>query len=69
MIDKACLMNQSCRSMLTSAMKQFNLSMRAYKRVIKVSRTIADIEASDIIKEEHLAQALQFRPEMSQASS
>jgi magnesium chelatase family protein len=69
MIDKICLMDDSCRSMLTSAMKQFNLSMRAYKRVIKVSRTIADMDSSDIIKDEHLAQALQFRPELSGASS
>ena len=63
-IEKICSLNGSCRSLLISAMKQFNLSMRAYKRVIKVSRTIADLDGSAGICEKHLAEALQFRPEI-----
>ena len=63
-IEKICSLSPSCRSLLISAMKQFNLSMRAYKRVIKVSRTIADIDGTENICEKHLAEALQFRPEI-----
>jgi magnesium chelatase family protein len=63
-IDRICSLSASCRSLLISAMKQFNLSMRAYKRVIKVSRTIADIDGTENISERHLAEALQFRPEI-----
>jgi len=63
-IDKICSLSPSCRSLLISAMKQFNLSMRAYKRVIKVSRTIADLDVMENISEKHLAEALQFRPEI-----
>jgi magnesium chelatase family protein len=63
-IEKICSLSGSCRSLLISAMKQFNLSMRAYKRVIKVARTIADLDGSGSICEKHLAEALQFRPEI-----
>jgi magnesium chelatase family protein len=63
-IEKICSLNGSCRSLLISAMKQFNLSMRAYKRVIKVARTIADLDGSAGICENHIAEALQFRPEI-----
>ncbi len=63
-IDIICSLSPSCRSLLISAMKQFNLSMRAYKRVIKVSRTIADLDGTENISEKHLAEALQFRPEI-----
>jgi magnesium chelatase family protein len=65
-IEKICSLSGSCRSLLISAMKQFNLSMRAYKRVIKVARTIADLDDSVGIREKHLAEALQFRPEIGQ---
>lgn len=66
-IEKVCIMDAPGRSLLTTAMKRFNLSMRAYKRVIKVARTIADIDNSHDVREEHLAQALQFRPEISES--
>lgn len=50
--------------MLVAAVKRYALSMRALTRVIKVARTIADLEESQDIREEHVAEALQYRPEM-----
>jgi magnesium chelatase family protein len=43
-------------------MKQLNLSARAFHRILKLSRTIADHEGADIIKAPHLAEAIQYRP-------
>lgn len=63
-LDKLCPLDASCKSMLISAMKRYNLSMRGYKRVIKVARTIADLENASRIKDHHIAEALQYRPEM-----
>ncbi|MCH2227495.1 MAG: YifB family Mg chelatase-like AAA ATPase [Candidatus Caenarcaniphilales bacterium] len=49
------------QDLLKSAIDKFDLSARAYGKIIKVSRTIANIEASEEIKLEHLAEALQYR--------
>jgi magnesium chelatase family protein len=42
-------------------MKQLHLTARTFHRILKVSRTIADLEGTDIIKTSHLAEALQYR--------
>ncbi len=43
-------------------MKQLYLSVRAFHRILKLARTIADLENTDIIKAHHLAEAIQYRP-------
>ncbi len=54
-------LNPTGMSLLKSAMEKLSLSARAYNRIVKVSRTIADLEASEEIKTEHLAEAIQYR--------
>jgi len=54
----------SAQALLKMAMKQMSLSARAFHRIIKLSRTIADLEGASIIQAHHLAEALQYRPRM-----
>lgn len=54
-------LDRSEKAFLGKAIDRFNLSMRAYHKVLKVSRTIADIEESEDIKEKHIGEALQYR--------
>ena len=48
--------------MIAAAMRQLHLSARAYHRVLKLARTIADLAGSETIAAPHLAEALQYRP-------
>ena len=56
-----CLINQVGQNLLKTAMDRLNLSARASDRILKVSRTIADLAGSDDIRPEHLAEATQYR--------
>ncbi|MBA3649822.1 MAG: YifB family Mg chelatase-like AAA ATPase [Chitinophagales bacterium] len=56
-----CIVPAAGENMIKTAMEKLGLSARAYDRILKVSRTIADLEASDEIKIEHLAEAIQYR--------
>lgn len=61
LVKKYCKLTPDCEEMLRNAIARFNLSGRAFDRLLKLSRTIADIEQSDEIKINHLAEALQYR--------
>ncbi len=60
-LKKYCKLNQNCISLLEIAIKKMGFSARAYSRIIKVSRTIADIDASEEIREQHILEAIQYR--------
>jgi len=49
---------------MSAAMTQLNLSARAYHRILKLARTIADLAGSEEIQSAHLAEALQYRPKI-----
>lgn len=61
MLKKICDIDGAGQSLLKNAMNKLNLSARAYDRILKVSRTIADLAGSDPIRTEHLAEAIQYR--------
>ncbi len=61
MLKEICVISQVGQNLLKAAMEKLNLSARAYDRILKVSRTIADLSGSDDIKPEHLAEAIQYR--------
>ena len=61
MMQKFCKIDEAGTSLLKSAIERMGLSARAYDRILKVSRTIADLSAEENIKPEHLAEAIQYR--------
>ena len=61
MINKFCIIDNQGELLLKNAFQKLKLSVRAYQRILRVSRTIADLEGSYNIKTQHLAEAIQYR--------
>jgi len=61
-IDEFCQLNDDARQVLVLSVKKLQLSARSYHRVLKLSRTIADLDKSEGIQVHHIAEALQYRP-------
>jgi magnesium chelatase family protein len=58
---ESCVLDATSQQLLNAAMKRLGLSARAYERIIRVARTIADLAKTEHIQMEHLAEAIQFR--------
>ncbi len=63
-VQAFCAIDEAGRNLMRAAMQQMNLSARAYHRVLKLSRTIADLAGEESIQVHHLAEALQYRPRL-----
>jgi len=60
-VRKVCELNTEGRALIKSAMNQMQLTARAYHRILKLARTIADLAGAAQILPNHLAEALQYR--------
>ena len=60
-VEAICILDQQCLSLLEQAVDKFNLSARSYQRVLRVARTIADLQEAETITPPHIAEALSLR--------
>jgi magnesium chelatase family protein len=60
-IKKYCRMHEDAQTLLEAAMQKLGLSARAYARILKLSRTVADLETSEEILSHHISEAIQYR--------
>jgi magnesium chelatase family protein len=61
-VREHCPVDDAGRNLLRAAMQQLHMSARAYHRILKLARTIADLAGSETIETAHLAEAIQYRP-------
>ena len=63
-VQAFCDIDEAGRNLMRAAMQQMNLSARAYHRILKLGRTIADLAGEPKLQVHHLAEALQYRPRL-----
>ena len=61
-VREFCKVEEDAQNLLKMAMKQLYLSARAFHRILKLARTIADLDSKDLIQANHMAEAIQYRP-------
>jgi magnesium chelatase family protein len=61
LIRKHCVANEAARNLLEKVTEKYGLSPRAYHRILKVARTIADLDRKETLEEPHIAEAIQYR--------
>ncbi|CAD7773825.1 Competence protein ComM [Candidatus Methanoperedenaceae archaeon GB50] len=61
LVNKFCVPDKTGKTLLETAMERLGLSARAYTRILKIARTIADLEAEEKILPQHIAEAIQYR--------
>ena len=61
MITEFCQLDRKSEELLQDAFKKFKLSVRAYEKILKVARTIADLDGKENIETNHVAEAIQYR--------
>jgi len=61
-LDRFCALDEACQRLMKGAFDRMGLTARSYDRILRVARTIADLDGSEAIQAHHLAEALQYRP-------
>lgn len=61
-LDQYCALDETCQKLMKGAFDRMGLTARSYDRILRVARTIADLDGSETIQAPHLAEALQYRP-------
>jgi magnesium chelatase family protein len=61
LIRKLCALDETGERTLEMAMRRMSLSARAHDRILKVSRTVADLDGSESVMAKHIAEAIQYR--------
>lgn len=61
LIRKYCLLDDSAKKLFKMALTELGLSARAYDKILKIAKTISDLAGCDIIKSEHISEAVQYR--------